>query len=212
MESPGSVTRLIDQLRSPDKTTRDEAARQIWLRYFPQLLERARRKLYQRVRRREDEDDVLQNMYLSFCARIRRGDFHRADFRLEDRTDLWRLLVRMTLRKAQKVAARHTRGVRDVRAEQAHAPAGGDDPLQPDWAFQVMEASDPTPAQAAIFAEEYVRRLRALPEPLRQVALWKLEGYTNQEIADKQRLNCTERTVERKLELIRKAWGQAENA
>ena len=33
---------------------------------------------------------------------------------------------------------------------------------------------------------------------LRQIALWKLEGYTNPEIAE--RLECTLRTVERKLD------------
>ena len=38
-------------------------------------------------------------------------------------------------------------------------------------------------------------------ETLRQVAIWKFEGFTNQEIAGK--LNCVERTVERKLALIR---------
>src|SRR5262249_35803221 len=47
--------------------------------------------------------------------------------------------------------------------------------------------------------EEYERRLGALSEDLRQIALWKLEGYTNVEIAAQ--LGCTVRTVERKIAL-----------
>jgi DNA-directed RNA polymerase specialized sigma24 family protein len=39
---------------------------------------------------------------------------------------------------------------------------------------------------------------------LRQIALWRLEGYTNREIAD--RLDCTERSVERRMERIRSKW------
>jgi DNA-directed RNA polymerase specialized sigma24 family protein len=41
-------------------------------------------------------------------------------------------------------------------------------------------------------------------EELRSVALWKLEGYTNQEIAGK--LGCVAGTVERKLRVIRSIW------
>jgi DNA-directed RNA polymerase specialized sigma24 family protein len=44
-----------------------------------------------------------------------------------------------------------------------------------------------------------------LGEPeLRQIALWKVEGYTNEEIAA--RLDCVPRTVERKVGRIRLLW------
>ncbi len=39
---------------------------------------------------------------------------------------------------------------------------------------------------------------------LRSIALWKLEGYSNEEIAGK--LGCVERTIERRLQLIRQIW------
>jgi len=42
-------------------------------------------------------------------------------------------------------------------------------------------------------------------ETLRQIALWTLEGYRTEEIADK--LGCVRRTSERKLERIREIWG-----
>jgi DNA-directed RNA polymerase specialized sigma24 family protein len=48
-----------------------------------------------------------------------------------------------------------------------------------------------------------------LTEPdLRSVAQWKMEGYTNDEIAD--RLGCAIRSVERKLVAIRSIWNQSE--
>ncbi len=58
--------------------------------------------------------------------------------------------------------------------------------------------------------EALERRFQALREPeLRLIAQKKLEGYTNQEIA--QELKCTVRTVERKLERIRTYWRKAED-
>ena len=54
-------------------------------------------------------------------------------------------------------------------------------------------------------AEESTRLLEALgDESLRQVALWRMEGYTTDEIAE--RLGCARRTVARRLELIRTLW------
>ena len=47
-----------------------------------------------------------------------------------------------------------------------------------------MDASEPTPEDAAALNEELQKRLRALGDPvLRRIALRKLEGYTNKEIA-----------------------------
>ena len=58
--------------------------------------------------------------------------------------------------------------------------------------------------------DEY-RRLRdgLRNDSLRQVLDLRLEGYTREEIA--KRLGCAERTVKRKLELIRDAWLEEES-
>jgi hypothetical protein len=65
---------------------------------------------------------------------------------------------------------------------------------------------EPTPEFAAQVAEECRRLLDLLgDETLRQVAVWKMEGYTNDEIAG--RLSCSRRTVTLKLEAIRIIWG-----
>jgi DNA-directed RNA polymerase specialized sigma24 family protein len=71
-----------------------------------------------------------------------------------------------------------------------------------------IDSDGPTPAEAALLNEALERRFQMLKDPnLRQIALWKLEGYTNAEIAA--RLDCTLRTVERKLERIRGYWETA---
>ena len=59
----GSVTRMIQLLRSGDAAERELAAQLIWRRYFRDLLQLARNNLNRRIRRREDEEDVLQSMY-----------------------------------------------------------------------------------------------------------------------------------------------------
>jgi DNA-directed RNA polymerase specialized sigma24 family protein len=54
-------------------------------------------------------------------------------------------------------------------------------------------------------AEDLQRRLDSLgDDQLKTVAVWKLEGYSNEEIA--QRLGRTLRSVERKLQVIRSLW------
>jgi DNA-directed RNA polymerase specialized sigma24 family protein len=71
--------------------------------------------------------------------------------------------------------------------------------------LEQMEAADPSPAVAAVLNEALERRLQALADPeLRELALRRLEGFTNGEIAT--RLDCTERSVERKLSRIRSLW------
>jgi RNA polymerase sigma factor (sigma-70 family) len=205
MDSQGSVTRLLEQLRSDDSTVRDEAARRVWDRYVPALLDLARHHLDHRLLHREDEEDVLQSMYASFCLRQRRGSFA-----LSGRDDLWRLLVTVTLRKVRNTARRHRQEARDYRRECAQPDSR--DSESNAWVLEQMDRSEPTPEVAAALNEELERRLRALGDPvLRQIALRKLEGYTNREIA-RELDDCTERTIERKLGRIRAKWARYDDA
>jgi DNA-directed RNA polymerase specialized sigma24 family protein len=202
MGTHGSVTRLIIDLRSDEPAVREVAASLVWGRYFRELLALARNHLSTRIRSREDEEDVLQSMYKSFCIRQRRGDFD-----LANRDELWNLLVRITLRKARNAANRHLQGKRDVRREDADVAEGsGEDPTG--MILDRIDSDGPTPAEAALLNEALERRFQMLKDPdLRQIAVWKLEGYTNAEIAA--RLDCTLRTVERKLVRIRGYWEMA---
>jgi len=75
-------------------------------------------------------------------------------------------------------------------------------------ALQQALGREPTPEFAAEVAEECRRLLELLGDgELRSIAVWKMEGWNNSEIAGK--LACSRRRVERKLELIRSIWEQA---
>jgi len=198
MDPHGSVTGVIPDLSSDDPVVRNAAARLIWERYFRDLLELARKNLDKRIRLRTDEEDVAQSMFKSFCLRQQRGEFD-----LAGRDELWRLLVTITINKARNAAKAQRRDKRDVVREQALS--GSDETGSAFWVLEQLEAADPSPAVAAELNEALEHRLHALADPdLRQIALLRLEGYTNIEIAG--RLDCVERSVERKLARIRKLW------
>ena len=64
---------------------------------------------------------------------------------------------------------------------------------------------EPDPQVTLQIAEECQHLLDGISDTiLRAIALWKMEGFTTEEIAAK--LGCTTRTVERKLQLIRRLW------
>ena len=74
-----------------------------------------------------------------------------------------------------------------------------------DAGLEVMIGREPTPEFAAMVAEEFQRLLDALgDDAIRRIAIWRLEGYTKDEIAKK--LECSPRTVAYKVEFIRKTW------
>lgn len=207
---PGSITLMLDQLRDADRRGSDAAAEAIWQRYMSDLVAIARRQLSVRVRRRVDGEDVVVSMYDSFCRRHKEGKFT-----LRDRRDLWGLLVDITVKKAINAAKKHTSGRRDVRQE--YTPVGrqdahgnGTSSAGVDRAMENAEGlAAPSQLDAHILVEEAERLLSSLDEPLRRIALWKLEGFSNQDIAASDKLDCAERTVERKLNRIRAKWEEA---
>ena len=200
-----SVTILIGKLQSDNRKEFQDAAAQIWSRYFGDLLELARRRIAPGLRRRVDEQDVLQSMYKSFCLRQQRGQYT-----LGDRTDLWKLMVTIIQNKASNAAAHHKRQRRDVRMEKQDPGDDGNASASPH--IEREEAPEPTPAEAAVLVEALQNRLEGLDETQRQLALWKLAGYTNEEIAGPEMMNCAVRTVERKLALIRDRWDEDASA
>jgi DNA-directed RNA polymerase specialized sigma24 family protein len=71
--------------------------------------------------------------------------------------------------------------------------------------IELVMGREPSPALACELAETCRVRLEQLGDKtLQAIALQKMEGYTNHEIAAQ--LNVTVRTVERKLMRIRRRW------
>lgn len=196
MSSAGSLTRVVHELSSPDQRQRDEAARVIWECYAPRLKALIRRHLDSRILRREDEQDILQSMFASFCQGQSTGKAPPAS-----RHELWRLLVRITMCKVVNTAHRHMAICRDVRRERADR-TGSDEGEHSGWMREHVDRGQPSPDENVAVVEEVDRILSVLPQELRQIVVWKVEGFTNAEIS--QMIGKTVRSVELKLQLIRK--------
>ena len=190
MSSDGTITRMVGMLKRGDRA----ASQHLWEAYFGRLVGLARGRLRGRVRVTADEEDVALSAFDSFFRRAARRDFPQ----LHDRNDLWQLLFVLTVRKAINLVHHHgakSRGERrSTEPRRPGRPRGGGD-----------HGIGASPELAAQMAEQCRNLLdRLADESLRAVALWKMEGYTNREIASK--LGCVEQTVERKLRSIRQVW------
>jgi len=184
MSSSDSVSEWLLGVKRGEST----AAQRLWERYFDRLVHLARKKLAGAKPRTADEEDIALSAFDSFCRAARKNRFTS----LKDRDGLWRLLIQMTAQKAVdqlRREGRQKRGGGQVRGESALIDVVGD---------------APSPEFAAMMADQTRRLLELLTPPLRRVAVAKLEGYSNSEIAEQ--LNCSVSTVERKLRLIRKTW------
>jgi DNA-directed RNA polymerase specialized sigma24 family protein len=200
----GSVTRWIGDLKAGDPA----ALEALWARYFGRLAALARQRLRASGAQPGfgDEEDAALSALNSLWDRASGGRLEG----LRGRDELWRLMVVITARKAIRQVEGQRRLKRGggrvlneaaLAAAAASGSAGGDEAD----ALARVAGGEPTPEFVALVAEEFSRRLEALPDPsLRQVALWRMEGWSNEEIAAK--LGCVVRTVERKLDLIRKLW------
>jgi RNA polymerase sigma factor (sigma-70 family) len=177
---------------------RDEATRRLWEAYFEQLVRRAHALVGGRCRA-SDAEDVALSAFASFVAAVQ----HKRFPQLEDRNDLWRVLLTITVRKAGKHVRDEKalkRGSGKVVAFSALQTPDDSAPATPQ-----MPGNEPDPAEVAALVETWDQLLETLgKEDLRQVAQWRLEGYHNEEIA--RRLGRSVGTVERKVKAIRDIW------
>ena len=202
MSSTGSVTKLILRVKQGDRT----AAQELLARYFRRLLGLARAKLQGKQLRAADEEDVVQSALIGFFLGAERGQYAQ----LRDRDDLWHLLVKITIRKAQKLLNEEQRQKRCPGTEHPGTPwpGPGDTPRKDE---AVERVADPHPSpDLEVLANETIKRLlqRLEDTQLRAIAVWKWEGYTIEEMATM--LGCSSRTILRKLKLIRAIWREEE--
>ncbi len=187
MSLEDSVTNWLQSFQGGNR----HAAQELWNRYFSNMVDVARLKLGHAPRGAADEEDVALSAFDSFCQGVEQGQFPR----LQDRDDLWRLLVVITVRKAVNLIHHEGRQKR-----------GGDQiPETDDEVLQGLLSREPSPAVTAAMNEECLRLLDLLDdEPLRKLVLLKLEGHTNTESATL--LGRTRVTVQRMLKLIQQTW------
>jgi RNA polymerase sigma factor (sigma-70 family) len=178
-------TQSVTQLIRAAQQDRASAVGPLLAVYFERLVQLARRRLQNLPGMADYEEDLALRSFYSVYRRVRDPE---RPLRLTGRDDLWRLLAARTISRAIDLIRRRRPG--EVPGE---------------YNLEQLLTREPTPEEAAATADECRRLLELLEEPeLRQVALWKVEGYTNEEIAA--RLDCVPRTVERKLRRIRLLW------
>jgi RNA polymerase sigma factor (sigma-70 family) len=158
-----AAANLIRRFQAGDERAADE----LFARYARQLARVADQYLNRKVGGRLDGADVVQSALNSFFGRCRKGEF-----RIDGSDDLWRLLLRITVRKAQARARRHTAARRNAVRE----AAGGDDLLAEHLTRQ------PGPDEVALLADQMEALLRGLPPECGRVLEMRLAGHTVPEI------------------------------
>ncbi len=187
----GSVTLAFRLLKAGDQNAADT----IWSRFSASLVRFSRKRLGSAPRTVSDEEDVALSAFHCLWRGATAGRFPQ----FASRNDLWRLLAAIAGQKAVD-QLRHNRrrkrgGGRDCPAVDQH----GHDALA-----QAVDR-EPAPDTALLQDEDCRRRLDRLRDhDLRRIAIWKLEGESNDEIA--RRLGRGLRSVERKLAVIRRIW------
>jgi len=183
-----SVTRWFVRLQAGD----EEAARLLWGRYFPRLMALAGQRFAADRNPVYGADDVAQSVFHLLCRGARQGRYAN----VASRDQLWRLLVSATRNKIID-RTRYHRAAKRGGGEVQHL---GDD--------IAMDTDMPTPQTLIIMQEQLSLLLTQLrDDTFRIIAMRRLEGFTNSEIAKE--LDVSERTIERKLNLIRGDWEKA---
>lgn len=192
-----SVSRNISDLKRGDQS----AAEHLWNRYFDQLVNLARNQLRTAPRRAADEEDLAISVFHSLCRSAEAGRLEQ----LQDRTELWKLLVAMTQRKVVDHIRHHNRAKRGggiVRGESMWQGRDEDSSL---GGLDGFGGEVNSPEFLCELQEQHDRLMAALAnDTLRQVAVAKLEGFTSAEIAAQ--LGLSVRSIERKTQLIRQCW------
>ena len=196
MSTGGSVSHWLRGLRAGDEAELDK----LWQRYWPRLVSLAQVKLKGGPSRIADKEDVAQEAFWGFYRSFKAGRVPR----LENRNDLWALLMVITAHKAAdqlKYHGREKRGGRQPHRELAlELPRSS----QPGQACQPYHDAGPLPDEQAVLADCYDHFLGRLNEKYRDLADMYLIGVSNSEIAE--RMGCSKRTAERKIRIILEQW------
>ena len=184
-----NVSQWIKQIKQGDSL----AANRIWQHYFDRLVRAVRQRLYGQNRAVSDEEDIVLSVFDSFYNAAENGRFPD----LSDRDDLWQLLLTMS---ARKVIDKHRHDNRQRRGGgvATHSLNENED----DSAIFEAIGTEPSPEMVLMMQESVEELFSHLGVgQLQELAGCKLEGYSNAEIAE--RFGCSERTIERRLHLIR---------
>ena len=161
--SANSGAELLSRCRGGDES----AANELFVRFAERLCRLSERHLSQRLAARIDGEDVVQSVFRSFLVRAQRGEFC-----IDDSSQLWRLLVTITLQKTREAGRKNTARQRDASRDVSL----NDDVLE-------MISGEPSPEAAVVLADEVSALLAGLTPWHAQVLEARLAGDTPTEIA-----------------------------
>ena len=174
-----SVTEWLEEVKAGQE---GEPQQQLVGRFLHRLEALARSRL--KGGALDDEQDVALSVMNTFLRKAPQEDYPW----LTDRQSLWSLLAAITVNKVMSAQRKELAQKRDARLA-----------VSLDEAMMV----EATPGMLSSMCEEGFRLLDLLEDDvLKQVARMRMEGYKIKEIAEA--IQRSEKTVERKLDLIRK--------
>jgi hypothetical protein len=190
---PGSITQWLQRLHAGEA----DAAEEIWIRYYPRVVRLAALQLIKSDDRSIDEEDVAQSTFRTVYLAVMNGKYPD----IEDRRDLWRLLLVSTLNRVR----RHHRDSHTLKRSVNELVTQDQSRRR-----LIMEISGPdAQAEMADLIETLFRRLDQ-EDPtgeLRQIALLKLEEHSASAIA--RRLKRRKNHVLQRVRLIRILWEES---
>jgi len=203
--SPSSASSVTEWLHGL-KAGRVDASGKIWLRYVEQLIRVAEQRLKHLPRRMIEGDDIAQEAFAGFFRGVRENSF----VKLDDRCDLWQLLITLADRRATDALRRELaerRGEGRVRGDSV-VSQDGDTSGAGRAGFDNIAGPPVTPDCADALIRVIQRSFPELADTeLQEIALDRISGYSTEEIA--KRRGVALRTVERKLAIIRQVLEQA---
>lgn len=185
MSVVGSVSQLIAQAKDGDEF----ALAELHERYWPALVNIARGRLKGAPIRDRDAEDVAQTAFIALYQNLKAN-------RLPDVGNRLQLLALLS----HIVACRAINEIKRVMTQKQ----GGGQVVTGSPIDLLVRSDEHSPIQKAILNDCYHYYVNGLSNNLRPIAELHLAGFTNREIA--QKLNCVERTVERKIALLRVRW------
>jgi RNA polymerase sigma-70 factor (ECF subfamily) len=141
-------------------------------RFAGRLAQVAQRNLDRRLAGRIDGEDVVQSAFRTFFRRSARGEFA-----IESSSEMWRLLVHITIRKARAKGRYHTAAKRDALAEVSLQNIGD------------LLRHEPGPDEAVALVDLIETLLEGLPAWYGDALHKRLEQRSVSEIADELRIS-----------------------
>jgi hypothetical protein len=193
-EEIGSVSHWLRELKAGDRV----AVEAIWHRYYQRVVKLASQKMKVNPDRAVDGEDIAQLVMHRFCTSATQGCYPH----LDDREQLWDLLVVFTLNRIRK----HLRACNTLKRLGLYSQV---------FEFRQTEALEDlqTPEAPTIMADMMDTWLTRLDQEdpagqLRQIAIWSMDGISGSEIA--RILKKRKSFILQQIRLIRLLWEECE--